>query len=70
MIDWRGQGHFRALTEQQELWAIDHGFDAVVTGHGTIDGDAVANLHVPGDDLSLVEALAQVGQLELVRHGG
>jgi hypothetical protein len=20
--DWRGQGHFRALTEQQELWAI------------------------------------------------
>jgi hypothetical protein len=25
--DWRGQGHFRALTEQQELWAIDQGFD-------------------------------------------
>ena len=28
--DWRGQGHFRALTEQQELWAIDHGFDEIV----------------------------------------
>ena len=28
--DWRGQGHFRALTEQQELWAIAHGFDEIV----------------------------------------
>jgi len=28
--DWRGQGHFRALTEQQEQWAIEHGFDEVV----------------------------------------
>ena len=28
--DWRGQGHFRALTEQQELWAIDEGFDEIV----------------------------------------
>jgi GNAT superfamily N-acetyltransferase len=28
--DWRGQGFFRALTEQQELWAIEHGFDEVV----------------------------------------
>ena len=28
--DWRGQGHFRALTEQQELWAIANGFDEVV----------------------------------------
>jgi GNAT superfamily N-acetyltransferase len=28
--DWRGQGHFRALTEQQELWAIEHGFDEIV----------------------------------------
>src|SRR5262245_26630705 len=24
--DWRGQGHFRALTEQQELWAVEQGF--------------------------------------------
>jgi GNAT superfamily N-acetyltransferase len=28
--DWRGQGHFRALTEQQELWAIEEGFDEIV----------------------------------------
>jgi hypothetical protein len=28
--DWRGQGHFRALTEQQEVWAIHHGFDEIV----------------------------------------
>jgi hypothetical protein len=28
--DWRGQGHFRALTEQQEHWAIAQGFDEIV----------------------------------------
>jgi GNAT superfamily N-acetyltransferase len=28
--DWRGQGHFRALTEQQELWAIEQGFNEIV----------------------------------------
>ncbi|MGE0702298.1 MAG: hypothetical protein AB7P22_00025 [Vicinamibacterales bacterium] len=28
--DWRGQGHFRALTEQQEAWAIHQGFDEIV----------------------------------------
>ena len=28
--DWRGQGHFRALTEQQEHWAIKEGFDEIV----------------------------------------
>jgi hypothetical protein len=28
--DWRGQGHFRALTEQQEAWAIEAGFDEMV----------------------------------------
>ena len=28
--DWRGQGHFRALTEQQEIWAIANGFDEIV----------------------------------------
>jgi GNAT superfamily N-acetyltransferase len=28
--DWRGQGHFRALTEQQELWASEQGFDEIV----------------------------------------
>ena len=28
--DWRGQGFFRALTEQQELWAIEQGFEEIV----------------------------------------
>ena len=28
--DWRGQGFFRALTEQQELWAIEQGFAEIV----------------------------------------
>jgi GNAT superfamily N-acetyltransferase len=28
--DWRGRGHFRALTEHQEAWAVEHGFDEVV----------------------------------------
>jgi hypothetical protein len=28
--DWRGQGHFRALTEEQELWAVHQGYDEVV----------------------------------------
>ncbi len=28
--DWRGQGHFRALTEQQEAWAIEAGFHEVL----------------------------------------
>ena len=29
-MDWRGQGHFRALTEEQEVWAVNQGYDAVV----------------------------------------
>ena len=28
--DWRGQGHFRALTEQQEVWALENGFDEIL----------------------------------------
>lgn len=28
--DFRGQGHFRALTEEQEVWAVAQGFDEVV----------------------------------------
>ena len=28
--DWRGQGFFRALTEEQEVWAVGAGFDEVV----------------------------------------
>lgn len=28
--DWRGQGHFRALTEESEAWAVSQGFHEVV----------------------------------------
>jgi hypothetical protein len=28
--DWRGQGHFRALTEESEAWAVAMGFQEVV----------------------------------------
>jgi hypothetical protein len=28
--DWRGQGHFRALTEETEAWAFSAGFEEVV----------------------------------------
>lgn len=28
--DWRGQGHFRALTEESEVWAMAAGFEEVV----------------------------------------
>jgi hypothetical protein len=28
--DWRGQGHFRALTEESEVWALATGFQEVV----------------------------------------
>ena len=28
--DWRGQGHFRALTEESEAWAVAAGFHEVV----------------------------------------
>jgi hypothetical protein len=29
-LDWRGQGHFRALSEEQEVWAVAQGYDEVV----------------------------------------
>lgn len=29
-MDWRGQGHFRALSEEQEVWAINRGYDEIV----------------------------------------
>ena len=28
--DWRGQGFVRALTEEQEAWAHDNGFDEII----------------------------------------
>lgn len=47
-IDWRGQGQFRALTEEQEAWAVATGFDEVVVKtknrHYEMRG-TLANLH-------------------------
>lgn len=46
--DWRGQGHFRALTEESETWALGAGFEEVVvkTKNGYYDMRAVlAQLH-------------------------
>lgn len=28
--EWRGQGHYRALTEQQEEWAVRHGYNELL----------------------------------------
>jgi hypothetical protein len=47
-IDWRGQGQFRALTEETETWAVATGFDEVVVKtknrHYEMRG-TLANLH-------------------------
>jgi GNAT superfamily N-acetyltransferase len=59
--DWRGQGHFRALTEEQEAWAVHHGFDEIVVKtknryydmRGTLDRlrfDVVKYEPHPGDN--------------------
>src|ERR1043165_5683140 len=29
-MDWRGKGHFRALTEEQEVWAVNQGYDEII----------------------------------------
>lgn len=29
-LDWRGKGHFRAVTERQEVWAVAHGYDEII----------------------------------------
>ena len=33
--DWRGQGFFRALTDEQEAWALDNGFDEILSRQRT-----------------------------------
>lgn len=29
-LDWRGKGHFRAVTERQEVWAVAQGYEEIV----------------------------------------
>ena len=59
--DWRGQGHFRALTEESEAWALASGFHEVVVKtknryydmRGTLDQlefDVIKYEPQPGDN--------------------
>jgi hypothetical protein len=76
--DWRGQGHFRALTEQQELWAIEQGFDEIVVKtknrfyemRGTLDHlrfEVVKYERHPGDNAESKVYLSKKLAPELVR---
>ena len=79
--DWRGQGHFRALTEEQEVWAVAHGFDEVVVKtknryfgmRGTLDSLQfnVVKLETAGDPLeSKVYLSKRLGPGVLNAHRG
>jgi hypothetical protein len=77
--DWRGQGHFRALTEQQEVWALDHGFDEILVKtknrfyemRGTLDHlhfDVVKYEPYPDNRESKVYLSKRLGQAVLNTH--
>jgi hypothetical protein len=78
--DWRGQGHFRALTEQQEVWAVANGFDESVVKtknrfhqmRGVLDSlqfDVVKYERDPFDNgESKVYLSKRLGQAVLDRH--
>lgn len=78
-LDWRGQGHFRALTEEQEVWAVAQGYDEVVVKtknryydmRGTLDSLQfnVIKLEVASDPLeSKVYMSKQLGPFVLDAH--
>ncbi len=78
-MDWRGQGHFRALTEEQETWAVAQGYDEVVVKtknryydmRGTLDSLQfnVAKLEPAADPLeSKVYLSKRLGPLVLDAH--
>jgi len=78
--DWRGQGHFRALTEEQEAWAVRNGFDEVVVKtknrfyemRGTLDHlrfDVIKYERNPSDNReSKVYLSKQLGPDTLLTH--
>ncbi len=78
-MDWRGQGHFRALTEEQEAWAVASEYDEIVVKtknryydmRGTLDSLQfdVVKLE-PADDLaeSKVYLSKRLGQFVLDAH--
>jgi hypothetical protein len=78
-MDWRGQGHFRALTEEQEVWAVAEGYDVIVVKtknryydmRGTLDSLRfdVIKLEPAGDPLeSKVYLSKRLGPFVLDAH--
>ena len=78
-MDWRGQGHFRALTEEQEVWAVAQGYGEVVVKtknryfdmRGTLDSLQfnVIKLEPAGDPLeSKVYLSKRLGPFVLDAH--
>ena len=74
-----GQGHFRALTEQQEAWAIENGFDEILVKtknrfyemRGTLDHlqfDVVKYEPHPDNGESKVYLSKKLGQEVLDTH--
>lgn len=80
--DWRGQGHFRALTEEQEVWAHGAGFDEIVAKtknkfyemRSTLDHlrFEVVKLEIDGRDSqeSKLYLRKRIGQHVIDRHRG
>ena len=76
--DWRGQGHFRALSEQSEEWAIASGFNEIVVKTknryydmravlAQLRFDVVKHEHVPEAQAESKVYLAKLLPAELVR---
>jgi hypothetical protein len=57
--DWRGQGHFRALSEESEAWAIAQGFHQIIV--------KTKNRFY---DMRAVLAQLQFNVVKFERHGG
>jgi hypothetical protein len=80
-LDWRGKGHFRALTEEQEVWAVGQGYDEVIVKtknryydmRGTLDSLQfnVIKIEPAPDPLdSKVYLSKRLGQFVLDAHRG
>lgn len=78
-LDWRGQGHFRALTEEQEVWALSAGYDEVVVKtknryydmRGTLDSlqfDVIKLEPAPAHEESKVYLSKRLGPFVLDAH--
>ena len=63
--DWRGQGHFRALSEEQEAWAIAEGFDEIIVKTKNRYHDMRATLDQLGFDIIKFEPSADLGESKI-----